>query len=131
MSQENIEALRRAATAVQKNDPAILDALLAPGVVWKVNATWGDLTGTYHGIDEVRSWFARWEQAWDRWDWDHPEMLSLGDTVLARMHLWARGRHSGAEIETDVWQLWTFRGARVIHYEDFPTKAEALAAAGS
>jgi ketosteroid isomerase-like protein len=130
MSEENVEALRRAATAVRKNDPSILDALLAPGVHWKVTATAADLIGTYHGIDEVRGWFARWEQAWEEWDWDHPEMRACGDTVLARMRLWARGRHSGVELETDVWQLWTFRGGKVIYYEDFPTKEQALEAAG-
>ncbi len=124
-----MEALRRAAAAVKKNDPSILDALLAPGVVWTVRHTAPDLVGTYHGIDEVRRWFARWEQAWEEWDWEHPEMSAHGDTVVARMHISSRGRSSGVEVESDVWQTWTFRGGKVIYYEDFGTEAEALEAA--
>jgi ketosteroid isomerase-like protein len=130
MSAENVEALRRAAEAVKKNDPSILDALLDPEVVWNTRATAPDLVGTYRGIVEVREWFGRWEQAWEEWDWEHREMRAYGDTVIARMHLWARGRNSGIEIENDVWQAWTFRGRKVVYYQDFETRAEALEAAG-
>jgi hypothetical protein len=45
------------------------------------------------------------------------------------MHLWGRGRSSGVESQRDVWQLLTFRGGKVVYYEDFATKKEALEAA--
>jgi ketosteroid isomerase-like protein len=130
MSAENVEVLRHAAAAVNKKDASILETLLAPGVFWKIKATAPDLVGTYVGIDEVRRWFARWERAWEEWDWHHPEMHAYGDTVLARMHIRARGRNSGIEIEADVWQTWTFRGGKVIYYEDFESKGQALEAVG-
>jgi|SRR5918996_2209119 ketosteroid isomerase-like protein len=127
---QNVEALRRAAEAVKKNDPSILDELLDPEVVWEVRETAPDLMGTYHGIDEVRGWFAKWEQAWEAWDWNHPEMTAHENKVIARMHLWGRGRNSGIEIEDDIWQVWSFRNGKVIHYRDFANREEALAAAG-
>jgi len=130
MSEENIELMRRIAEAANKTDPSALRELLAPGVFWKVTETAPDLVGTYHGIAEVQGFFARWDQAWEEWDWEYPEMRAVGDTVLARMHLWGRGRSSGVESENDLWQLWTFRGGKVIYYEDFPTREQALEAAG-
>ncbi len=130
MSEENLELMRQIAAAANKTDASLLDDLLAPGVFWNVKQTAPDLVGTYHGVAEVRHFFAQWEQAWEEWDWSYPEMRAVGDTVLARMHLWGRGRSSGVESENDIWQLWTFRGGKVVYYEDFATEAEALEAAG-
>ena len=130
MSEENVETLRRAAVAANKRDESILDELLAPGVFWMTRNTAIDLVGAYQGIEEVRGFFARFSQAWEEWDWDYRDMQAIGDTVLARLHLWGRGRNSGIESETDVWQLWTFRGGKVIYYEDFADRQEALEAAG-
>ena len=130
MSEANIETLRRAAVAANKRDVSILDELFAPGIFWRTKNTAVDLVGSYQGIDEVKAFFARWDQAWEDWDWDYPEMRAIGDTVLARLHLWGRGRNSGLESESDVWQLWTFRNGKVIYYEDFGSKQEALEAAG-
>ena len=125
-----METLRRAAVAANKRDASILDELFSPGICWETRNTAIDLVGTYQGIDEVKGFFARWDQAWEEWDWDYPEMQAIGDTVLARLHLWGRGRNSGVESESDVWQLWTFRGGKVIYYEDFASRQEALEAAG-
>jgi ketosteroid isomerase-like protein len=132
MSEENVEALKRAAAAVKKNDPSILDGLLDPDVIWEVtSANAGiDLLGTYRGIDEVRRFFGRWEQAWAEWDWEHEEMQAVGDHVVARMHVYGRGRHSGIELEADTWQVWTFRFGKVVRYRDFEHREEALEAAG-
>src|SRR5687768_17620703 len=130
MSQENVEKLRRAAAAANKRDASILDELLSPGVCWHAKHTGVDLVGTFQGIDEVRGFFDRFTQAWEEWDWDYPELQAIGDTVLARLHLWGRGRKSGVESEHDVWQLWTFRGGKVVYFEDFAHKHDALEAAG-
>ncbi len=130
MSEEHLSLMRQMADAANRRDPSTLNDLLAPGVFWNVKRTAPDLVGTYHGIAEVQQFFARWDQAWEEWDWSYPEMRAVGDTVLARMHLWGRGRSSKAESENDIWQLWTFRGGKVIYYEDFANREEALEAAG-
>jgi ketosteroid isomerase-like protein len=130
MSQDHVEKLRLAASAANKRDTSILDELLSPGVCWHAKNTAVDLIGTYQGIEEVREFFARFSQAWEDWDWDYAELQAFGDTVLARLHLWGRGRNSGIEGENDVWQLWTFRGGKVVYFEDFAHKREALEAAG-
>ena len=130
MSEENIELMRRVAEAANRTEATLLKELLAPGVSWNVKQTAPDLVGTYHGIDQVREFFVRWAQAWEEWDFAYPEMEAIGDTVLARMHVWGRGRSSGVESEGDIWQLWTFRGGKVIYYEDFSTREQALEAAG-
>jgi ketosteroid isomerase-like protein len=130
MPEENVELMRQIAEAANNKDPSLLDELLAPGVSWNVKQNAPDLIGTYHGLKEVRTFFARWEQAWEEWDWSYPEMRAIGDTVLARMHLWGRGRSSGLESEHDIWQLLTFRGGKVIYYEDFATREEAVRAMG-
>lgn len=130
MSLENIELMRRLAEAANTKDASVLHELLAPGIRWNVKQTAPDLVGGYHGIEEVLRFFVCWEQAWADLDWTYPEVQAIGDTVLARMHVWGRGRSRGVESEGDIWQLWTFRGGKVIYYEDFPTRERALEAAG-
>ncbi len=132
MSEENLEALRRAGEAVKKNDPSILDALLDPEVLWEVGNADApiDLVGTYRGIDEVRGFFVRFEEALAEWDWEHHDLEAVGDHVIARQHIRGRGRHTGIEMEYDIWQLWTFRDGKVVHYRDCDDRAAALEAAG-
>ena len=90
-----------------------------------------DLIGTYRGIDEVRGYFAKWEQAWEHWDWEHDEVSEVGDDiVIARIHIWGRGRHSGIETDRRVWQLLAFRNGKVLRYRDFESREEALEAVG-
>jgi ketosteroid isomerase-like protein len=129
MSDEHVEALHRVAAAANNKDPAHLDALLDPDVVWEPTVNAPDLVGTFHGVDEVRAWFGRWEQAWAEWEWSYPELEAIGDNVFARMHLWGKGRNSGIEAESDIWQVWRFRGAKVVHYRDYESREEALRAA--
>jgi ketosteroid isomerase-like protein len=132
MSEENLEALRRAAAAARKDDPSILDALLDPEVVWEVGSEDAifDLVGTYRGIDEVRGFFVRFLEALAEWHWEHHDLEAVGDHVIARMHMRGRGRHSGIEMENDIWQLWTFRNGKVVRYRDCDDRAAALEAAG-
>jgi hypothetical protein len=46
------------------------------------------------------------------------------------LYQWVRGKGSGAEAESRIGQVWTFRDGVVVRWENFSTPAEALEAAG-
>jgi ketosteroid isomerase-like protein len=55
-----------------------------------------------------------------------------GDLVRAAVRVWAAGSggSSGAPVEAEIAQLWTFRDGIAVRMEQFRTWEEALAAAG-
>jgi hypothetical protein len=54
-----------------------------------------------------------------------------GDRVLVAVHLAARGRTTGIDVEREEFHLWTWgRPELAIRLECFTTREEALAAAG-
>jgi hypothetical protein len=56
---------------------------------------------------------------------------STSATTGARLHhLRARGRDSGAQLEVAEQNLWTLAGGKVIRYEWFHDRQQALEAAG-
>ena len=50
--------------------------------------------------------------------------------MLAVINFPGRGKQSGAEVNMEVFQLWTFRDGKVIRRQGFFDREEALGAAG-
>ena len=133
MSQENVEAVRRANRAWNIDD---LDAFLAeldPEVEWHPSiepALEGGET-TYRGLDGARkAWHDYRGGAWERLTIRIQEIRDLGDSVLALGHIDLTARTTGLEFTEEVGSLMTFRGGKVITSQDFLSHAEALEAAG-
>ncbi len=59
------------------------------------------------------------------------ELIDAGDKVLALIRFGGRGKMSGADVETLVWNLWTFRDGKPVEWTYFgEDRAEAFEAAG-
>src|SRR5882672_1608288 len=88
-----------------------------PEVEWEsVGPGAFELDGTMHGRDSL---LAYWRHFWGAWRpgarWEIEELLSLpDDRVLACGWMRAVGRTSGAEVKSDVAQLWTVRDGLVV-----------------
>jgi ketosteroid isomerase-like protein len=129
MSNENVEIVRRMYEE-SKSRPEALFEFLDEAVEWETSAL--NLPGTPQGRgrETVRSFFRSWTGAFEEWGYEADELIGAGDTVLARIHQWGRGKASGVTVENRFWQVWTLRegkGIRATHHLD---KAEALTAAG-
>jgi ketosteroid isomerase-like protein len=65
---------------------------------------------------------------------DLPSRRDITDTadgtIIAAVRQHATGRGSGAETDLRYYQLWSFRGGKVIRLENFRGHADALEAAG-
>jgi uncharacterized protein len=126
MSQENVELVRRGIESVEA-----FWALLDDDVVWDLGRDPPpDIHGVYVGRDSVIEASRRYWGTWDAYSLDADELIDAGSSVVVVVHERGRGRGSGAPFDRRWAQVWTFREGRIIRWELFVDKAEALEAAG-
>jgi ketosteroid isomerase-like protein len=129
MSQENVEILRQALPESAPGNPEALLEILDANVEWDYVGAFPEVV-TYHGPEAVRGFLRQWAEAFDGFGFEAEEAIDAGDHVVVRLHQWGRGKETGAHVESRTWQVFTFRGGKVIHCRGYATKPEALEAAG-
>ena len=133
MSRENVETVRRIYEAVARRDAKSVLALYDPEVEWDMSrGAFGDLEGgrIEHGHEGLRSWFREQYEVWQEWEDTPDELIDAGEHVVSVVTSRSRGRTSGADVESHHAAVWTLRDGKVVRVTWFPTRAEALRAAG-
>jgi ketosteroid isomerase-like protein len=87
-------------------------------------------TGVYVGMAEVRGYMRRFLEDWTDAVIEAGEIVEEGDSVLVAVRQRATGSGSGAQVDMRYWQLWTFRGPKVIRIESIKDRADALEEVG-
>jgi uncharacterized protein len=131
MSQQNVEIVRRVYEAAARRDAESVLALYDPEVELDNSrlevAGWDEV---YRGHEGLRRFFRQWHEAWDEIEYDFDELIDAGDQVISVVSRRGRGRASGAQVELHVALVWTLREGRVVRVVWYPTRKEALEAAG-
>ncbi len=133
MSQANVEIVRQVFDAVARHDGAAALALYDPDFEWDFSRVrWGDLAGpsVHHGRDGLQRVYREWYRGWENYDEKIEELIDGGENVVSVVSARGRGRVSGVEVEITVVGVWTIRGDRIVRSVWFPTRDEALEAAG-
>jgi uncharacterized protein len=126
MSQENVEIVRQAWEAFVRRDNEAAFALYDAEV--EIHSP---VDGrVYRGLKGVRDFNRDWLSVWDDYGTDVEEWVDAEDHVVAIVRWWGRGKHSAVPAEMTAAHLWTLRTGRLWRLRVFPTKTEALAAAG-
>lgn len=86
--------------------------------------------GTYLGNEAVAEYTRGFLEPWTHITMEAEELLPAGDSVVASIVQRATGDASGAATELRYFQLWTFRGDKVIRLENIRERDKALRAAG-
>ena len=123
MSQEHIEVVRRLFVGFDREDWAAALELFDQAVEWS------STEGIYHGPEGVLNSLVEWFEPWEEHHVEVDEVIDIGDQVLAVLHLSARARQSGMEIDQRFFQLYTVRAGRIIRMAEFLTRDEAVEAA--
>jgi ketosteroid isomerase-like protein len=132
MSQENVEIVRRAYTALSSGDTDVVTELSSPDFVTDFSRRLVD-PFVLRGRDEAIAFLDQANEPWDGWPaWEPQELIDAGDQVVAFIRFSAKGRASGAEVEVYVANLWTFGGdGKLTELKYFgDDRAAALEAAG-
>jgi ketosteroid isomerase-like protein len=117
MSSENVELVRRGI----ENVHVVRDTRPYPAV---------DIDGVFVGREAVIEMSRRFWGTFDDYQLDAEELIDSGSSVVAVVRERGRGKGSGAPFERRWAQIWTFRRGRIIRWELFPDRADALEVVG-
>jgi ketosteroid isomerase-like protein len=131
MSQENIESVRSGYEAYARGD---LDAVLER---LDVDVDWRPAIAPILGVEAVQGregvkrFFARdLFQGFDQFRAEPLSFEDLGDFVLVMVRYTGRGESSGIEMDQEFATLYELRDGKTVTMCDYPTREEALEAAG-
>lgn len=131
MSRENVEIVARMLDRAQHDPPALWD-VLDEEVVFEVGPiAILDVAPIYHGPAGDQEFFRRWIGPFEEWGYETLELIDAGDSVVAQIHQWGRGRVSAATVAQTFWQSWTLRDGRLVRGSNHASKEDALLAAGA
>ena len=87
--------------------------------------------GEFHGHEGVRRAWAELQEGFDPVSFEPETYGELEDgRLIVRCRWTGTGTASGVEVDAPVWHLWSFRDGLVSRLEVYPSRREALAAAG-
>jgi ketosteroid isomerase-like protein len=132
MSQENVEAFKRAFDAVNRRDIEALMPELDPEVEWHTDflMAMGGKGTVYRGHEGIREWLRDLYETLSEIQAEYSEIRDLGDRTVAIGRIRARGTASGAETESPIGSVVEFKNGKVIGVRTFLDPKEALEAAG-
>ena len=131
MSQENVELVRDQFAATNERDFPRAMSHYAEDVELVVDRDAFLQGGTFRGRDAVGQWFADWFTTFESgYHFDIEEARDLGDVVLVIAGHHGRGRASGVEVHGQTAYLYGVRGGKIVRVELYPSRADALDAAG-
>ena len=130
MSQENVEVVRRLMDLMRgRASERIADFWEPDGDYYPVRKF--PESRPCHGTDEIRSFMAEYESAWENYEFLVKEVQAVGDDrVFLHGYIRAEGRESGAALEGDIYHCFWLRHGRLFRQEDHLTKEGALRALG-
>jgi ketosteroid isomerase-like protein len=129
VSSQNLEVMRRARLAFNERD---FDRALAecdPQVTWRYPDPYtGPLSFTGH--TDVKAFWEKLAHGWARFEVHEDEVLQEGaDSLVMAARYLVRGRDSGIEGEMRMFEVARFRDGKMMSFEVFSDRDEALAAA--
>jgi ketosteroid isomerase-like protein len=131
MSQENVEVVRDLFAATNELDFPRAMSHYAEDVELVADPDAFLEHGTIKGRHAVGEWFGNWLRAFQPgYHFDIEEVRDLGDAVFLYATCYGRGRSSGAEAHSQTGFLFRLRGGKLVRVELYPSRAEALEAAG-
>jgi ketosteroid isomerase-like protein len=128
MPKENVEIVREVYERWSEGD-FHTTPVLDPQVVFILRPDFPE-AGAYVGTEALAGYMHGFLEPWTHVTIEAEEVIEAGDTVVVGIVQRAEGDASGAATEFRYFQLWSFRGGRVIRLENVRDRAEALAAAG-
>jgi ketosteroid isomerase-like protein len=126
MSQENVEAARRAYEAFNRRD---LDALLAVMDAEVEFSTRLVGAGSYRGHDGVRLWWDDLLRVFPDFTVEVTDVDELDDLTINAVRVRGHGMDSETPFEENIWQVGKWRNGKAVSWGSYASRREAREAA--
>jgi ketosteroid isomerase-like protein len=131
MAQENVDLVRDAAAAFNREDVDAWLEYLADDIDHRAAEGALDDRGPMHGKDAVRAYAQDWLDMFDDFKSELVELIDAGeDQVVAVVRNSGRAKLSGVETDVTYAVVYTIRDGKVARGREYWTKEQALEAAG-
>jgi len=135
MSQENVEIVRRDVAARSARDWAALAEIWHSDIELEVVAKLELVAGaaTFRGLEEIRPFFESLSSLYSEYRVEAGEIIDAGDQIVTVERIEGRGvKGSGAPtwVHEDLFRLISFKDGKIWRVKEYPSRAEALEAAG-
>ena len=127
MRGEDVESVQGSYEALNRGDVDGAVAMLAPEAEWHESEALPD-AGVYRGRDAVREFLDEFLESWERFHQEVEEVVTEGDRVALMIHLTAKGRGSGAEVDARYAHVWTVREGKGVRVDAYYDRDAALGA---
>ena len=128
MSDENVAAVRAVYERWGKGEFEASLELFDDEVVFIMPPDLPD-AGTYRGLEQLAEYTRGFLEPWKHIVIEGEEILDGGENVVAAVRQRGTGSESGIETEIRYFQIWSFKGPRVLQLENTRDRAKAMAAA--
>jgi len=129
MSANNLETIRTVYAHWSEGNFTAGAKLFEAASVFILSPDFPD-SGVYVGADAVADYMRGFLEPWENLTITALELSEFGDTVVVEVQQQGKGRRSGAATGFRYFQLWTFRGGKLMRLENLMTRDEAMAAVG-
>jgi ketosteroid isomerase-like protein len=130
VSTQSVEAVRRGLEAFNRRDKAAWIANCDPDVENIPPREWPE-SARIQGPEAIWDFFVEAQSTWDEGAYEWGELIEIGpDKVVANQRREMHGRTSGAAVAWSYWVVLTLRNGRVLRFEWFDDRAEAIEAGG-
>ena len=128
MSQENVEIVKAAIDAYNREDWDAMFKDTAPGFEVDLSRAVGPWRGVF-GLDQIRRVMGEYLETWESARGEPHEFIEAGDLVVvpATQHLKGRG---GIEVVVSATLVWTIRNGAIERVTMYQERQDALEAVG-
>jgi ketosteroid isomerase-like protein len=128
VAEDNIEIVRAGMAAVDRDDWDAVFELLDPEIEWGYQPAHPEVP-SFHGHEGVREFLSLFAEAWEEYRFEPEELIEAGDSVVVAGRERGRPRGGGAEVDQEVFAVWTLRDGKAVSYRLYTERQEALQAA--
>jgi ketosteroid isomerase-like protein len=129
MSRENVEAVRRALEAYEREGLDGYLRYLDPEIEWTSTDAYIE-RATYRGHEGVRRYLGTMEEEFADLRIEPVELIDAGEQVISSVRISGRGKTSGAPVALTLISVSSLRNGMGYRVRNYPDMAAALEAAG-
>ena len=130
MAAEDVELIGRMLRAWNSGDMATLTDVFDADVEVRPALSAFLASTVYHGHDGVAAWYQETYEPWVELHADPQRFIDAGERTVVVVALHARVPGGQVEVETEIAQVVTVRGGRIVRLDGYEEADAALAAVG-